>query len=248
VLCSGAALSTDTLTALQARLGGAAVFQGYGMTEANISTLKAHLSVQKSGSVGRLYANVEARLVDDDLNDVEPGKEGEMIVRGPTVFVRYRKNEKETASTFHNGWMRTGDILRLDDDGFFWLTDRKKELIKYKGNQVAPAELESLLLQHPDVREACACAKWDEAQGTELPMAYVTFQEHVKPDSAASRDAVLRNIREFVDEKLTPYKRLRGGVEVLDELPKTATGKVLRRELPERRKRDKEKAMKGSRL
>lgn len=129
--------------------------------------------------------------------------------------------------------MRTGDVLHFDTDGFLYLTDRKKELIKYKGFQVAPSELEGILNSHSFVNEGVVCAKWDESQGTEIPMAYVTLTDlalrHPKGQAA-----VLKEILRFVNEIVSPYKRLRGGIEMLQELPKTASGKILRRMLPAR--------------
>ena len=233
IMCSGAALKKDVIEALQSRLNKAPIFQGYGMTETNIATLRFHES-DRVGSVGRLFANVEARLVDDDLNDVELGKEGEMLVRGPTVFRRYMNDAASTKEAFHDGWMRTGDVLRADEEGFFYLTERKKEMIKYKGFQVAPAELEGILIGHPFVNEGVVCATWDSNQGTEVPMAYVTLTS----EGRSAPDA-LKEIREFVDGKVSSYKRLRGGVQVLDEIPKTSSGKVLRRLLPARLARER---------
>ena len=131
IMCSGAALQSSVIEFLQRRFPNAPIFQGYGMSETNIASLRPQ-QAGRIGSVGKLFANVEARLVDDDLNDVSPGKEGEMLVRGPTVFLRYMRDPQATRETFHQGWMRTGDVLRFDQEGFLYLTGRKKELIKYK--------------------------------------------------------------------------------------------------------------------
>ncbi|KAN0088986.1 acyl-CoA synthetases/AMP-acid ligases II [Hyaloscypha variabilis] len=232
IMCSGAALQQDVIEALQRRMNKAPIFQGYGMTETNVATLRSH-EWNRVGSVGRLFSNVEARIVDDDLNDVEEGQDGEMLVRGPTVFRRYLNDPAATKHAFHDGWMRTGDVLHFDSDGFLYLTDRKKELIKYKGFQVAPAELEGILISHPFVNEGVVCATWDNHQGTEIPMAYVTLSS-AGSSYLGSRQTALKEIAEFVNAKVSPYKRLRGGVEVLDEIPKTPTGKILRRLLPAR--------------
>ncbi|KAF4625843.1 hypothetical protein G7Y89_g12318 [Cudoniella acicularis] len=237
IMCSGAALKEEVIEALHKRFKGAPIFQGYGMTETNIATLRAHES-GRVGSVGRLFANVEARLVDNDMQDVEVGKEGEMLVRGPTVFRRYMNDPKATAEASHEGWMRTGDVLKADEGGFFYLTDRKKELIKYKGFQVAPAELEGLLITHPFVNEGVICASWDETQSTEVPVAYVTLSQAGR-EYSGGKEKALREIREWVDGKVAGYKRLRGGVQVLGEIPKTGSGKVLRRLLPTRLKRER---------
>lgn len=173
----------------------------------------------------------EARLVDENMQDVPSGQDGELLVRGPTVFRRYKNDAAATSSAFHRGWLRTGDVLHFESDGFLYLTGRRKELIKYKGFQVAPAELEGILTSHDDVVEGVVCAKWDEAQGTELPMAYVVLSGRVG-QGAEERRKVLKEIRAFVDGKVSAYKRLRGGVEALEEIPKTASGKVLKRLLP----------------
>ncbi|KAF2501251.1 acyl-CoA synthetases/AMP-acid ligases II [Lophium mytilinum] len=232
IMCAGATLPPKIIEFFNQRFPGAPIFQGYGMTETNITTLRPE-QAHMIGSVGKLFANLEARLVDDDMNDVEFGEEGEMLLRGPTVFRRYMKNQAATDETFHEGWMKTGDILRSDENGFFYLTERKKELIKYKGNQVAPAELEAYLGGHPYVRECAVCALWDEDQGTEVPIAYVVLTDEGR---AASENiaSTLAEIQKHVDSKVSPYKKLRGGVVALDEIPKTGTGKVLRRLLPAR--------------
>lgn len=108
------------------------ILQGYGMTETNITMLRPQ-SAHRIGSVGRLFAGLEARIVDEEGRDVEEGEQGEMLVRGPSVFRRYMRNESATKETFDGEWLKTGDVLRVDREGFWWLLDRKKELIKYKG-------------------------------------------------------------------------------------------------------------------
>ena len=132
IMCSGAALPTPMIQFFHDQFSGAPIFQGYGMTETNITTLKPQ-TAYRVGSVGRLYANVEARIVDDGGLDVRPGEQGEMLVRGPSVFRRYMQDVEATKETFDGEWMKTGDVVRIDRDGFWWLTERKKELIKYKG-------------------------------------------------------------------------------------------------------------------
>jgi len=128
--------------------------------------------------------------------------------------------------------MRTGDVLHFDREGFLYLTDRKKELIKYKGFQVAPSELEGIMTSHPFVEEGVVCAKWDEKEGTEVPMAYVTLTSPALKDSRGQNPVT--EIERFVNSKVSSYKRLRGGIEVLQDIPKTASGKILRRMLPVR--------------
>lgn len=153
---------------------------------------------------------------------------------------RYVNDPGATVEVFYDGWMRTGDVLHIDSDGFLYLTDRKKELIKYKGFQVAPSELEGILISHPFVDEGIVCPRWDEENGTEIPMAYITLTRGAVEGPWDLSEAI-KNIQEFVDGKVSPYKRLRGGIEVLQEIPKTASGKILRRVL---RARDKDNTSK----
>lgn len=197
--------------------------------------------------ISKLKTFREARIVDDDFIDVADGVDGELLVRGPSVFRlvdkygfthdprlihdrRYVNDPDATAEAFHEGWMRTGDVLHIDSEGFLYLTDRTKELIKYKGFQVAPSELEGILTSHPYVDEGVVCPKWDEENGTEIPMAYITLTRDA-PVAPRDLSEAIRDIQKFVDGKVSPYKRLRGGIEILQEIPKTASGKILRRVL-----------------
>lgn len=132
IMCSGAVLPTPTIAHFRTHFPNAPIFQGYGMTETNITMLKPE-SAHRVGSVGKLFAGIEARIVDDDGRDVEEGQQGEMLVRGPSIFRRYLRNEDATREAFDGEWMKTGDIVRVDAEGYWWLTERKKELIKYKG-------------------------------------------------------------------------------------------------------------------
>ena len=168
LLCAGATLQTEVVSRLQELLGDISIVQGYGMSEAGVAVLRPARSRDKAGSVGRLLPNMKLRLVDDNFRDVPRNTPGQALVKGPTVFLGYRGNQKATEAEFHAGWLCTGDVLSIDDDGFLWFQDRKKEMIKYKGNQVAPAELEDLLSSHKDVIEAGVCAAWDQDQQTEV--------------------------------------------------------------------------------
>jgi len=158
--------------------------------------------------------------VDDDGKDVEPGKAGELLLKGPVVFKGYHNNPTANADAFSpDGYFRTGDI-GLFKNGMFYIVDRKKELIKYKGMQVAPAELEALLLSHPDIAD-CAVIGIDW-EGTEAPRAYV-----VADKSKISGDAIKR----FVKDHMAGYKQLRGDVVFIDVIPKSPSGKILRKDL-----------------
>jgi 4-coumarate--CoA ligase len=177
-----------------------------------------------SGSISPVLPNMEMRIVDDEYNDVPQGCPGEIIVRGPFVTNGYFNNPEATAATFHDGWFCTGDIA-VDRDGKFYIVDRKKELIKYKGLQIAPAEIENLLITHPQILEAAIVGIPIEG-GSEVPRAYVVLRS-----AGALSDS---DVKSFVQGRLAAYKQLRGGVRFVDELPKNAVGKILRRELRER--------------
>lgn len=186
-------------------------------------------------------------MVDENYQDVEPGQEGEMLVRSPLVTQGYFNNPEATKDTFHGDWFCTGDIAIMRN-GKFYIVDRKKvsrlkkwtackeanemiqELLKYKGLQVAPAEIENLLFTHPKIQEAAVVGvNLPDDPGTDLPRAYV-----VADPSQVTEDEV----KGFVKQKLAPYKQLRGGVVFVDELPKNAIGKYLRRELRDRAKKE----------
>ena len=181
VQCSGAALQAEVVASLQDCLQGVSIFQGYGMSETAVSSLRPHRSAEKSGSIGKLFPNVKLRLVDEQYRDVPRNTPGHALVKSPTAFMRYRDNDAASQESFKDGWLCTGDVLAMDDDGFLWFKDRKKEMIKYKGNQVAPAELEDLLNSHPDVAEAGVCASWDNENQTEVnqPFTLLPFARHI---------------------------------------------------------------------
>jgi len=175
------------------------------------------------GTVGKLVPSTEARLVDVATGeDVGPGKEGEIWIRGPQRMKGYFGRQEETDTLIDaEDWLHTGDIGAVDEEGWWFVVDRVKELIKYKGYQVAPAELEAVLLTSPDVADAAVIGVYDE-RGDEVPKAFVVRA----PGSTASEDDVLA----FVAEHTAPYKRVRR-VEFIDAVPKSASGKILRREL-----------------
>ena len=157
--------------------------------------------------------------------ELGPKQEGEICVRGPQVMKGYLNRPEATAAMVDpEGWLHTGDIGFADDDGCFFIVDRLKELIKYKGMQVAPAELEAVLLSHPSIADAAVIPIADEECG-EVPKAFVVLKATVTPEEIAS----------FVAERVAPYKRLRA-IETIDQIPKSPSGKILRRVLIEREK------------
>jgi acyl-CoA synthetase (AMP-forming)/AMP-acid ligase II len=202
---------------------GCQVTQGYGLTETSPVTHLTPTGRNKPGSIGPTVANTEAIVVDlTSGNPLGPGESGEIWVRGPQVMKGYLGQPAATADAFaHDGWFRTGDIAFADEDGYFTIVDRVKELIKYKGFQVPPAELEGVLVSHPSVADAAVIGVPDLEAG-EVPKAYVVLKGEARADELIA----------YVAERVAPYKKIRF-VEVIDQIPKSASGKILRRVLIE---------------
>jgi acyl-CoA synthetase (AMP-forming)/AMP-acid ligase II len=225
VISGAAPLDAELSGRAEARIG-APIRQGYGMTELSPVSHKSRLArvaETPPGSVGALIPNTEARLVDPETGeDVAEGEEGEIWVRGPQVMKGYLNNPEATAETLvEDDWLRTGDIARIDPDGFTFIVDRLKELIKYKGHQVPPAELEAVVVSHPKVKDAGVIGvPMDD--GGESPKAYVVADDGLDAEELMA----------WVAERVAPYKRIRE-VEFVDEIPKSASGKILRRLLRE---------------
>ena len=223
LIMSGAApLGTDLATAVAKRVD-CPVLQGYGMTETSPVThlMPTEQSEGRGGKIGVPLPDTEARIVDPESG--EEADRGELWIRGPQVMKGYLNNAEATADTIDDdGWLHTGDIAEVDSDGHFEIVDRLKELIKYKGFQVPPAELEALLLSHPSISDAAVIGIPDEEAG-ELPKAFVV----------AGDDVTDEEIMDFIAEQVSPQKRIRL-VERIDEVPKSASGKILRRVLAER--------------
>lgn len=179
------------------------------------------------GSVGKLFPSISMKIVHDD-QELPTGQEGEVWLKGPNVFKGYYKNSKATSESIVDGWFRSGDIGYVDSGGNLFLTDRLKELIKYNGYQVAPAQLEGLLLGHPAVNDVAVVGVYSKERATELPRAYVVLAE-----GHLSHDKLGKEISEWLHNKVARYKRLRGGVRFVDSIPKSAAGKLLRRVLIE---------------
>ena len=225
---SGAApLGEDLTRACMERLG-CSIRQGYGMTETSPVT---HSSPAppfdvKFGSVGVPAPNTECMIIDLETGaSLGPGEKGEVCVRGPQIMKGYLNNPEATARTIDaDGWLHTGDIGYADEDGHFFIVDRAKELIKYKGLQVAPAELEAVLLTHPAVADAAVIPYPDDEAG-EVPKGIIVLKEPVEPQA----------LLDFVAERVAPHKRIRH-VEFVDKIPKSPSGKILRRVLVEMEK------------
>ncbi|MDQ2094567.1 AMP-binding protein [Rhodalgimonas zhirmunskyi] len=221
---SGAApLGGDVTDTVERRLGCPST-QGYGMTELSPVSHSTPASEARAGASGLTVPNTECRVVDPATGkDVEPGAEGELWVRGPQVMKGYWNNPKATAETLDaDGWLRTGDVVRFDEDGFMYVTDRLKELIKYKGFQVPPAEVEAALITHPKVADVGVIGVPD-AEAGELPMAFVV---------GAGEAPTLEELQAHLEGTLSHYKQVRL-LRIVDEIPKAASGKILRRVLRE---------------
>jgi acyl-coenzyme A synthetase/AMP-(fatty) acid ligase len=210
-----------------ANLTGISVVQGYGMTEASPVTHVGYIAppeMNRPASIGQPLALTECRIVDLDGNEVAQGEQGELVMRGPQIMLGYWKEPQATAAVLRDGWYFSGDIVRCDNDGFYYVLDRSKEMIKYKGFPVAPAEVESLLLEHPAVRDCGVVAKPDLDAG-EIPCAFVVLRESFKPS-----DVLAKALRDFVADRLSRHKQPRE-VHFVQVVPRTPSGKILRREL-----------------
>jgi acyl-CoA synthetase (AMP-forming)/AMP-acid ligase II len=212
--------------------------QGLGMTEAAALIAVGSLDVPRRGSVGRLVPNTEARIVDPESGaDLGAGRTGELWVRSPQLMRGYRDCPGATAFTIDaDGWLHTGDLCYFDEDGYLYVVDRLKELIKYKGYQVAPAELEHLLLTHPAVADAAVVPRPDPDAG-EVPVAHVALRGQ----------ATAEELMAYLAERLAPYKRLRA-VRVTDSVPRSPSGKLLRRVLVEQERAGPGPAERNTRL
>ncbi|MEU9475583.1 4-coumarate--CoA ligase family protein [Streptomyces sp. NPDC048191] len=231
VISAAAPLDAHLARACAARLGLPPIGQAYGMTELSPGTHVVpldRLHDAPAGTVGRLIAGTEMRIVslDDPGKDHGTGESGEILIRGPQVMKGYLgRPDATTAMIDADGWLHTGDVGHVDEDGWLFVVDRVKELIKYKGFQVAPAELEALLLTHPGIADAAVVGAYND-DGNEVPHAFVVR----RADTAAG---LTRNeIMLYVAERVAPYKRVRE-VTFVDTVPRAASGKILRRELRE---------------
>ncbi|MGA7686938.1 MAG: AMP-binding protein [Terriglobales bacterium] len=224
---SGAAPLAPELARRLSELTGIAVNQGYGMTEASPVTHVGYLAppeMNRPASIGQPLALTDCRILDLDDREVAPGEPGELVMRGPQFMLGYWKEPQATAAALRDGWYYSGDIVRTDGDGFYYVLDRRKEMIKYKGFPVAPAEVESVLLEHPAVRDCGVVAKPDVNAG-EIPCAFVVLRENFTASSALDGE-----LRAFVADRLAHHKQPRE-VHFVDAVPRTPSGKVLRREL-----------------
>ncbi len=231
IKCGAAPLAPE-LARRMTNLTGISVVQGYGMTEASPVTHVGYIAppeMSRPASIGQPLAFTECRVVDVTGKDasgseVAIGEPGELAMRGPQIMLGYWKEPQATAAVLRDGWYFSGDIVRCDADGFYYVLDRSKEMIKYKGFPVAPAEVEALLLEHGAVRDCGVVAKPDLACG-EIPCAFVVLREGFTPS-----DVLEKELCDFVAERLAHHKQPRE-IRFVDVVPRTPSGKILRREL-----------------
>jgi len=224
IKCGAASLSEEIEMLVKERLRLDSITQGYGLTETTLSVTGSPVSGNKTGSVGVLQPEVQGKVVDLETGrNVGPNQRGELCFKGPPIMKGYHGDLQATSASLDaDGFLHTGDVGYYDEDGFFYIVDRVKELIKYKGYQVPPAELEAILLTHPAVKDAGVTGVPDEEAG-ELPLAFVMKQ----PEANVTEGELIT----YVAGQVSPQKRLRGGVVFVQSIPRTDSGKLLRRKL-----------------
>ncbi|XP_066250329.1 luciferin 4-monooxygenase-like [Euwallacea similis] len=221
---SGAAhLSKDLEEALASRLKGVITSQGYGLTEMTLVVTSVPLDKPRPGSCGKLMSFISGKVRDPQTGrSLGPNEVGEFCWKGATLMMGYYKNEQATKECFtSDGWLRSGDLGYYDEDEYFYIVDRMKEIIKYKGFQVSPAELEAILINHPKISDAAVIGLPNKLCG-ELPLAFVVKERE---------DLSEVEVQEYVKGLLSPHKHLRGGVIFVESIPRNPTGKIVRREL-----------------
>jgi 4-coumarate--CoA ligase len=219
-------------TAVGKPYGQTGLKQGYGMTESCscICAFPLHRvqGYKLGNAVGEIVANTEVKIIKEDGTEAEVGEAGELLARGPQITMGYLGNDKATKETYSpDGWLRTGDQGLIDEEGIIHILDRIKEMIKVKGSQVAPAELEDLLLGHPKVEDCAVLGMPDDYAG-ELPKAFVVIKAGVDKSHGIGKELIA-----YVKQKKTKYKWIKE-IELVDEIPKSGSGKILRRMLRDR--------------
>ena len=232
----GASLPVNLLRSFEEK-AGRPLFEGYGLSEASPVTHNnpPFTTHGREGSIGIPIPSTDCKIVDvdDDSREMPVGESGELLIKGPQVMKGYWNMPDETAGTLKDGWLYTGDVARMDEDGYFYIVDRKKDMIVASGYNVYPREIEEVLFEHPDVAEAVAVGILDEYRG-ETVKAFVVMKQ--------DKDTREEDVLAFCKERLAPYKAPKE-VEFRDELPKSAVGKMLRRVLAEE---EREKTAAGS--
>jgi fatty-acyl-CoA synthase len=223
VLSWGAAPASDTLLRQMSNtFPGTQILAAFGQTEMSPVTcmLLGADAIRKRGSVGKVIPTVAARVVDDDMNDVEVGQVGEIVYRAPTLMAGYWNNPEATAEAFAGGWFHSGDLVRMDEEGYVWVVDRKKDMIISGGENIYCAEVENVLTAHPAIIEVAVIGRPDDRWG-EVPIAVA---------AVADSGLDVADLDEFLTERLARYKHPKG-LEIVDALPRNPAGKVLKTEL-----------------
>lgn len=223
VICGAAALPLDIFERFEETFD-LRILEGYGLTEATcVSSLNPYWGIRKVGSIGLPLRGQPMKIVDDNMNELPPGEFGEIVVKGPNVMMGYYNNPEATTETIVNGWVRTGDIGYTDEDGYFFIVDRKKEMIIRGGENIYPREVEEVLFSHPKIAEAAVIGRPDPIWGEEV-VAVIVLQP--------GQTLTLEEVQEFCKERMASYKAPRQ-VEFREDLPKTVTGKVAKKALKE---------------
>lgn len=226
VISWGAAPASDTLLRqMSETFPGAQILAAFGQTEMSPVTcmLLGEDAIRKLGSVGKVIPTVAARVVDEQMNDVARGEVGEIVYRAPTLMSGYWNNPEATAEAFHGGWFHSGDLVRMDDEGYVWVVDRKKDMIISGGENIYCAEVENVLASHPAIVEVAVIGRPHEKWG-EVPVAVAALA------AGRTKDLRIEDLDEFLGERLARYKHPKG-LKIVDALPRNPAGKVLKTEL-----------------
>ncbi|XP_037028878.1 4-coumarate--CoA ligase 1-like [Bradysia coprophila] len=222
--CTGGMVSHDVCDRMNKRMPNGVVCVAYAMSE-TAGFISGNISALRPGSVGQLFPGFDAKIINDNGDQCGIGENGEIYFKPAYRFISYYGDEENTIKTMDSdGWIRTGDLGHFDDEGFLYLIDRQKEILKYFSSQVSPSELESVLMQHPGVGNVCVVGIPDDLAG-DLPAAVII--------KSATTDVTEDDINSLMKTKLSDVKQLRGGIYFVDELPVTPSGKVLRRKVQE---------------
>jgi fatty-acyl-CoA synthase len=227
VMSWGAAPASDTLLRqMSETFPGTQILAAFGQTEMSPVTcmLLGEDAIAKRGSVGKVIPTVAARVVDEDMNDVPIGEVGEIVYRAPTLMSGYWNNPEATAEAFHGGWFHSGDLVRMDEEGYVWVVDRKKDMIISGGENIYCAEVENVLASHPGIVEVAVIGRPHEKWG-EVPIAVAAVAA-----DGPQKSLSLEDLDEFLNERLARYKHPKG-LEIVDALPRNPAGKVLKTEL-----------------
>ncbi|KAJ2809417.1 hypothetical protein H4R20_000142 [Coemansia guatemalensis] len=226
VTVGAAPLSSSTIAVIEKQLPNVCIQNGYGLSEASPAISLNSIATRNTQSIGHLLPSIEAKVLDADGRLLGYDESGELCFRGPNVMLGYLNNPAETSLAIDSdGFLHTGDIGHINQEQHLFITDRKKELIKFNGFQVAPAELECLLLQHPLVRDCAVAGVFDSERQTEVPKAYLVLAA----SDAEQNTHAGQEIVEWLNAQVAYFKQLRGGFKVIDAIPRNASGKILRR-------------------